>query len=544
MTVQSNTTDELLGSQDIPDRLIKVNKEYARSFDEHKKNQEIKRLQEKYGKSYRDGSDTDSVEDEFADMYTEEQEDAFANILWNIRNHTTQLQDDAITWWPKDSADTALPTKEETPETLKTQLTNTLLEDKSSEVYEEPATKSGSNMQKRKTFIEDADQGGLSKSSFLKTVDKFTEPSEDLLVAVGTIEPTQPNNSIKPRDFMLKKESSQEGRRKKSRAFQEVFSHNSLDTSDDHEFLKSYFRQQGWNNSIIDDVAEYSPPTEQIKSVHAEETSIAAGAEIEKQDAPSEIDSTSMRPHPRSTQVDTIRERNNRRTESRKLKQEKHEEQRRIQQEEVGRLKSLQTESLNRRINVISKVSGSNKIKEIISDKFLTSDFDEKEWDKQMARLFSDDFYEGKGNPEDEDELEADDVDSWMFTGESEDKKDEISEIDPRLQGELKKLQTEIKQIHKDRSEQDTKPVHRFRYANVPTDDLALSTDDILLFDDRKLNEIAPLRWYAPYVTEKERRKFKYMSLAKRKDMRNRRSDDNSGFSKSKKYRQNSSNAN
>uniref|UniRef100_A0A7S4PCL7 Kri1-like C-terminal domain-containing protein n=1 Tax=Paramoeba aestuarina TaxID=180227 RepID=A0A7S4PCL7_9EUKA len=231
-----------------------------------------------------------------------------------------------------------------------------------------------------------------------------------------------------------------------------------------------------------------------------------------------------------------MREEKNRRKKHRQLKQAQHEEQRRKEQEEIDRLKTLQREGVNRRINVIAKVSGSDRIKDLIPQNFLTSDFNEKDWDKQMERIFNEAFYSSKDSDGDE-ALDADHSDSWMMT----ERHKMSSDADHRLESELSKLQSEIKELHGPTEVADIPNEKKFRYTDVPSEDIPLSTSDILRWDDRTLNDIAPLRWYAPYVTEKERRKFKYVSLANKKRVQASANSEKT-FKSSKKYRQDSSN--
>ena len=513
--------------------LLSINQDYAKVFTEAQEQKELKELKKKYGKSFvSSDSEPDALEDEFGELYTDEREKAFANVLWHIRHKSDALDDESKQWWPVEADSARSHEKADTAElqvpheTLKTQMTNKILYSGLGATADQDET----SQVKRKSRLIDADVDKSLQKGAIEKLDGCFSDSEDVLVSLGEYMPLQHTSpSPKGHDDACRAEAPNPSQ-KRTGVFYEVFGTKDSEKDDDDEFLRHYFRTHGWKNEmkhendskipdVDDDTLETMADTgaaDDLKAVH-----------------------TCLQQHPREQRGAAIRERGSSRQEKRARKAQRLEEQHAVQEAEIQRLRNLKRNVVDKRINMISRISGSNDIKRIISEKFLASEFDADDWDKQMNVLFGEEYYEESENNEDVKGIE--DNSDWSGIQELLPKADhqQYSEIDAKdehLKNELELLQKEIQGL-KDLDGLNSKShENNFRYTSVTSGDAPLSPDEILFYDDRVLNEVAPLRWYAPYVTEKERRKFKYMAKAKRSALKQKSS--RAHFKPSKKYRE------
>lgn len=270
-----------------------------------------------------------------------------------------------------------------------------------------------------------------------------------------------------------------------------------------------------------------------------------------------------------STQVDpnsTIRRKESSRRRQREAKRQRKQEEKEKRKEELRRLKNLKRKELEKRLEKSIRMAGLNEDAEIgLKPEDLEGDFDPEEFDRRMAQIFNDDYYDqdddgfeatgdvaaeeemfGKGDDEeDEDEEQKKDSDSDSDS-DSDDEDEGVkivdrAEDDPSTQAaaedekqkrrKKKGKEEELKSISvkdlKDKviNEQLYKMDYddviggdiktRFKYRKVTPNSYGLSTEEILFADEDLLNSFVSIKKLAPYeenewhASTKHRKRFR-----------------------------------
>ncbi|KAI0317422.1 KRI1-like family C-terminal-domain-containing protein [Amylostereum chailletii] len=248
-------------------------------------------------------------------------------------------------------------------------------------------------------------------------------------------------------------------------------------------------------------------------------------------------------------QIETVRrpaEHADRRKEARERRKERKEEEKRLKKEEVRRLKGLKMRELNKKLELVSKEGGWANAK-ALENLDLEGDWDPDAYDRQMAAVL--DEVDGALEVEivdDEKPTWDDDIDVADIVPPSEDEEQQASSSKSKKKDKKKKekkkkaeeedgvdidmMDADAEQVwgedEWDGTEEMRKKVldkymdeiygldfndmaagmpTRFRYVPVPKTSYGLSAVDILMADDRDLNEYVGLKKYAPYRKEKDR---------------------------------------
>ncbi|KAI0067594.1 hypothetical protein BV25DRAFT_1818972 [Artomyces pyxidatus] len=248
--------------------------------------------------------------------------------------------------------------------------------------------------------------------------------------------------------------------------------------------------------------------------------------------------------------VDTVRrpsEHTERRKEARERRKQRKEEELHVRREEVKRLKGLKLREIQQRLEKVEKEGGWSNSK-ALEGLDLDGDWDAEAYDKQMAAILE----EAEGNVDDEKPVWDDDIDVNDIVPPSDDKElqasgsKSVKELKKEKKREKKKakaklangedgvdvdaMDAEVDRMDEDEEQWDgTEEMRkrvldkymdelyelefndvvagmptRFRYAQVPKNTYALTPAEILLADDKDLNEYMGIKKYAPYRKEKE----------------------------------------
>ena len=257
-----------------------------------------------------------------------------------------------------------------------------------------------------------------------------------------------------------------------------------------------------------------------------------------------------------------IRREDTKRRDKRKKVKERKESERAKLLAEVRRLKNLKREEIDSKMRQIRAIGGLSASR--LKDDLLNTEFDPAAHDKVMAEMYNDDYYHDEeaanvakpefgdleeeladmlgreAEPFDDEDDEDEDADEEMQTNEDYDQGEEDDENAPLVEEAQQQGDTENKfskrAAKKWRKELEKKMEEyykldaedfiggdlptRFKYKEVAPKMFGLTTRDILLMDDKSLNQIVGLKKLAPYrddaddatVTANQRAKARRMA--------------------------------
>jgi protein KRI1 len=167
-------------------------------------------------------------------------------------------------------------------------------------------------------------------------------------------------------------------------------------------------------------------------------------------------------------------------------------------------------------------------IERVFGQSLLNDDFDDADWDAKMAQIFDEQYYEGgeeKPTWSDEEPAEPAEPEAALAAAETSDATDAgPSKKDKRKQKKsAQKLKDAVKERAAEIVEKNTlkvlgdvaergrspEPELKFRYREVLPETFGLTTRDIILADDKQLNEYIGLKKFAPYRPKELRLKDK-----------------------------------
>lgn len=266
-------------------------------------------------------------------------------------------------------------------------------------------------------------------------------------------------------------------------------------------------------------------------------------------------------------------------TNSRKREREKKQELKRQEEEIVqDMLKKKKTSKVNKVLDRLTKIKeavgdqvSDETIERVFGDALLQEDFDDADWDSKMAEIFNEQYYDAElEKPTWDDEIMDDfkgDEDSEL-EGEGEEEEEENADIEEQSphseedyeEGPLrKKSKKEIlkekksakkekealkekaqaiveanalkimDEVEEERGRQKARDGEvKFKYREVSPEAFGLTTRDILLADDKQLNNFIGIKKFAPYRAKelrmKDKRKYtkkKHLDEWKKETFRN-----------------------
>ncbi|CAN1798968.1 Protein KRI1 homolog [Linum perenne] len=254
--------------------------------------------------------------------------------------------------------------------------------------------------------------------------------------------------------------------------------------------------------------------------------------------------------HPRVVEG-TVRKKDNPRKEQRKKKEERMKIAEMERKEELKHLKNLKKKEMEEKIQKVMKVAGIESADGLLDLNELEDEFDPQEHDRMMKKAFDDKYYEAEdadpkfGSDDDDDDDEdgdiqkpdfdkedellglgkgwdsVDDVDDFLAARERILKQKSEMEIDggKEEEGQEEGEQEEGKRKRKRKLSlvQNTKQElldeyykldyegtigelkTRFKYAKVDPNKYGLKTEDIILLDEKDLNQLVSVKRLAPY---------------------------------------------
>ncbi|ANB14651.1 Kri1p [Sugiyamaella lignohabitans] len=492
---------------------LSINQEYAKRF-EHNKSREEKHRQEEKDKaklledSEEDAEDSsdDEDEDDFGELLTEDVDDGIQKVLETIRTNPKALLDPSVKFFDNsENAASANGNGTSKAMYLKDYHRQNLL---SGGVHDDDEE----NDNEEKPY---AIQNREDRAKLLAEINKDDEDEED------------------DGDFLTK--------RKEQRTIEAI---ELPDPEQDQKgFLEAYTSSKAWIPSGIDKKTgkEIVPAYGDIVGDEDDEEFDDIADDFEtaynfRYEDPNAAEIVSY-----ARNESTLRRKgDNSRKRAREQKTELKKQEEQSKKAEVNKIKKKKVNE------VLSKFE---KLKEVIDDDetaaqfenmdLLEGDFDASEWDKRMEQVFNETFYSKKDkNFAGDDKADEEDKDDETKEEPDEPKENikEAEDEEPERRSrkdkhEAKKEKQKMRQIAEQFVEANldlaleqekidlVSSGTKFRYREVSPDSYGLTARDILLADDKDLNEFVGIKKLAPFRDE-EKKKHDRRKYAKKRRLR------------------------
>ncbi|KAG5354482.1 Protein KRI1 [Yarrowia sp. B02] len=484
-----------------------INEDYARRFQYNKEREEKVRLELMHKKGEFDDNESDSTsedEDDNADLATEEVDAAIANVIATIRNNPGKLLEKNVKFFDEIKESDGSAEKKERPMYLKDYHRQNILEGGLGEDGEFPEGEKPYAIQQEE-----------DRAKLISEMHADNEEEDD-------------------------EEDGEDGfltKRKEEREIEEI---ELPDPEEDGDgFLDKFVSSKAWMTK--DDNPTYDELVEDEEDEFDEK---ADDFEQEYNFRFQEEDGKEIISYGRNQ--DTVRRTaENSRKRQRESKAERKAEEKREREADKARFKKLMVKDVVKKMEQLKKHIGDDASKFTAED--FEGDFDDTEWDRRMQQVFNDEFYgDGDAKPTWDDDIdmggieveESDDEKDDDDEEEKEDEEEEEEETPALSNRKQKKLEKEQKKKEaKEMLEKATafveenvdlaiekeeargrKPVRedseapKFRYREVSPESYGLTANDILMADDKQLNEYVGLKklasWRGAEKKAKDQRKY------------------------------------
>ncbi|KAL6525134.1 hypothetical protein OROMI_030727 [Orobanche minor] len=513
---------------------IEINHEFAKRYEYNKKREELQRYEElkKQGRVDSSGSDSEdsSSEEEELIKPNKKRDFKFFDALIRVKKQDPILKDKDAKLFDSDSEEDDSENANDKKEEKKKKKAKYL-----KDVVAEQLIEAGPE------FGDEEDE----KRSKLKS---YSEEQEDLrrefLKAVEEEENDEEGDFLTLKNNGAKDEEEDDDDNKVAGKLDEYFGKD--DKLDENaKFLKGYFLNSKWivddkSNHLGDDDIAFSEDEEEIERQEDYERDFNFRYEENAGDR--------ILGHSRKIEG-SVRKKENARKSQRERKEERMVQAEFERKEELKRLKNLKKKEINEKLEKIREVAGIGKDGSALLDEDdLEEDFDPEAYDRKMKDKFDDRYYDaedvdpGFGSDHDDNgdmELEKPNFDKedellglpkgWdesngpgegflsarqKFLKERENKTGENGDDAPiegkrkrkRKPSEVEKavreeLMEEYYKLDYEDTIEDLKT--RFKYRPVKAKRFGLAPHEIIMMDDKELNQYVPLKKIAPY-TEKE----------------------------------------
>lgn len=520
---------------------FKINEDFANKFTFNKKREELRRLEEKHGKTTgkrkrdeehfqsSDESSTSEDEDDAGELVTEALDSEIFATLNAIRSKDPKVYDPKVNFYTPIEQEEAAPTngaKKEKPLFLRDYHRETLLNGNGDTVQDEPLSYNQEQEALKKSIVAEMHAAANDDSS---EDDMLVAKEKPKRIAKSELVDVDVNNADKdPEEYLNKFMSARAWVPTGSSRFQNLESDDSDDDRRAEEFEEAY-------NLRFED------PAKSNEKLRTHDREIAAKHSVRREET-----------NPRKKKRESEREKKGRM--KRELRDEK------------ARLRKLRIEEVEEKVRRIKGAAGlkSKDIKLEDWANFVDDDWDDAKWEAEMQKRFGDDYYEEVDPPSDENaEIEVttkkhkvkkpkfnDDIDikdiipdfvseeEAEFSMTDEEGKDQEKpkaskkherEKEDRKK-DAKKERRIIEQFVDDRLELDTAlrsastKGNGFRYRDTSPTSFGLSAHDILMADDSQLNQFVGLKKLAAFRDPAKKQKDR-KHLGKKARLRNWRKE-------------------
>lgn len=549
---------------------LAINKEYAAKFHKFKECQELDRLKQKYGDNAIESDSSSESEDEEAEGLTPGIQHEFMKTLSMIKSKDPKIySSDTVFFDAQDAgSESKKSEKKKNPILLKDYERQRLLE-KGVNAYISDSEEEN-EQDAEPTYNQEQQQ---IKESFKKALEE--EDCEENL-----LQPRMKTKSEKEAEDVeyntwLEKEGKNSSEDVQTDKLSRYWNDESLDEGE--KFLRDYILKKKYIDTEQERIPTYKEMVTNLEDDEHEEDD----NEMEREEQFEQKfnfrfenpDQDFIKRYPR-TIAESVRRKDDKRTEKRKEREERKDKEKQKKMEEIKRLKNLKRKEIMEKIEKLKEITGNSKIGFLEDD--LGDDFDPSKYDEIMQSVFDNEYYdEGEEGtkPEfsNEEEFPANDEDNWdewnaaggedemAYAPHCEDPDFNMDADYVPNQTKSSKRQSKLAEALKKK-----KPVFdpnektfeeyfdeyykldyediindlptRFKYRTVMSNDFGLSVDEILTAEDKELNEWCSLKKTTRYNTEeeewKERNRFKKKARNKNKKMQVLRSLHEDDYSK------------
>lgn len=507
---------------------IKVREDYAKSYENWRRKEEIQKLKDKYGDNVISSASEPSSESDADDSESEDEEpieenvfdDEFFKVYGALKSKDPVIYNKDIVFFedPKNAEESISRKKisnEKKPKMTLLDYQKNLLESRHGITDEDQEE----DLQKGKTIVRELQD---IKNEFKKVIDE-TDQGGDLIVkncrSTSNSVTNIANDFDKRKDFLSS-----------------YWKNTNLDKKE--KFLKSYVLDKKYLEpekvkniisvgeervpQIFDNSSEIFAVKEIGRDLERFEDSSTDPKESEPsivkkiiQNAPShrylEEDGDVIKRYSRI--VESVRDMKDGAIKAEK-RLEKKKRKKKEKEDNLHKLRQLKRAEIKEKLEKIATISGNKKLinSNIDIDTLVDdlNDFNPDEYDKKMQSLFGDDYYQDKSNQDlkkpvfdfisgIDDDLELNNTDG------NEAIEDDISGNAKKKRKEHKKNDLTKKKknigIYEDiLGDQPT----RFKYRKVPPNDFGLTAQELLLADDKELNKWASLKKTTQYRSPEE----------------------------------------
>ncbi|ORY07854.1 Krr1-domain-containing protein [Basidiobolus meristosporus CBS 931.73] len=313
----------------------------------------------------------------------------------------------------------------------------------------------------------------------------------------------------------------------------------------DEAFLMEYILSRGW----IDKKNTRVPTYQEIVEEDEDEEAVEAADRFESSynHRFEEEGSTDIVTHARNIE-NSVRRKDNRRKEKRLAVQERKKEEKLKKMEELKRLKNLKKQEIFEKLKKIQEITGNNNVG--FDDVDLDGEFDPNKHDEKMGTLFNDTYYDAEDNkkPVFDDDIDISDIvteepveepkkgkknkkgkepanveeDDFIMDADYLPGGEHFEEAKPKKGKDKKSNKRSMDEYLDDYYQLDYEDMvgdlpTRFKYHQVKPSSFGLDPVEILMADEKDLNDFVSLKKLAPYrPADKQEADIKKYSKKKR----------------------------
>ena len=504
----------------------------------NKKREELHRLKEKFpeqaarleSKGYasifqeeEDESSSSSDDDDDGNI-SEKKEKQILETILKIRNKDTSIYDPNAKFYSSDDDEEeedegVLKVKKEKPVYLKDVVYKEALELAQGGDVEDDGPK-------ERTYVEEQED---LKKAFLEAYDEDVERDIQKKDGFGGV--LQKSDRMRE-EALVEDEETQ-------KLVDKIFSNDEKNqgmTANDR-FLRDYILNKAWMKDEDDYYEDEDLPDEDVEE-DEEAYEDAEDFEADYNFRFEEPGGAEIVTHPRIIEG-LVRKRDERRKQKRAEKAERKAQEEEERRRELKQLKNLKKLEIEDRLREIQNIAGDGIAEEDLIGKLLDGEFDPEEHDKAMAEAFGEDYYT---RGDDEDDLEDEEFDKKLAAM-AEYSSDEEADNTISAMIQKKAGQQENDSDSKEAAKEDVKKLlddyfkldyedyvggipTRFRYKQVEPETYGLSFEEILMMDDKELNQVMGMKRVGATYHDGPKKRPNYGMLNEyRKSMQNQPKD-------------------